>query len=108
MSSLEWALLERLVSADAWLRLAAPAALQPLATILLLAFIGGLMLAIVHATLRIMAVAIVVPRFIVRAEVLPRLAPGRVFLTVSAPSGGRGARAPGRAGRRSASCATAS
>jgi hypothetical protein len=107
MSWLQWALLARLVDADVWLRLAAPAAVQPIIMILVLAVIGGLMLAVIHAAGRVVAVLLAaLPRIPALRSRSPRSAP-RFPRAVVAPAGGRGARAPGAAGRRRAAVVSA-
>ncbi len=107
MSSLEWALLERLVGADAWVRLAAPAAAQPLSTLLLMALVAGLMLAIAHATRRVILVALLATLPAIRLDAAPDRVSEPTPRTGRAPRGARGPRAPGLPGRRLVTLATA-
>ncbi len=100
MSSLGWALLEHFVRADAWLRTTSNPALRPLAALLLLALVGALVLVIAAASRRLLQmvlalrVAVEGPRPVSQDVTAPR------SNSVLVPSGGRGARAPGRGLRR--------
>jgi hypothetical protein len=107
MSALGWMLLAHLIGAEAWGRVALGAGASSVTTLVLLALIAALMLALPHAGERMASVPLVLR---VRADAAPAPAAPAPLPTPRSslvPSGGRGPRAPAGRPRRPWSSAAA-